>query len=142
MPHLQPSLRSNQEPQTVVVPLVLTLHRPVSRLLWKASPNLETIGTTTHENVPITTTIIGDPTLRPPLAICLRDRKGSNQVYSTIPIIIIFSLHFLSLTRPNPFLVLFIYFMFPHGNFPTPLIPINSCVHCLPPSYFLCIIFF
>ena len=49
--------------------------------------------------------------------------KGSNQVYSTIPIIIIFSLHFLSLTRPNPFLVLFIYFiMFPHDNFPTPLI--------------------
>ena len=49
--------------------------------------------------------------------------KGSNQVYSTIPVIIIFPLHFLSLTRPNPFLVLFIYFiMFPYGNFPTPLI--------------------
>ena len=47
-----------------------------------------------------------------------------------------FFLHFLSLTRPNPFLILFIHFiMFPHGNFPTPLI--SHQFLCALPSFII-----
>ena len=76
MQHLLPSLRSNQEPQTEVVHLALTLHRLASRLLRKITPNQGTIGTTIHENaLAAVTTTIGDPTLRPPLATPLRDSQ-------------------------------------------------------------------
>ena len=56
----------------MVVPFVLTPHRPVSRLPKKATPNPGTVGTTTCENSP---TIIGDPTLQQPLAIPLRNSQ-------------------------------------------------------------------
>ena len=74
MRHLLPSLRFNQEPQTEVMHLALTLHRQASRLLRKATPNQGTVGTTIHENaLAAVTTTIGNPTLRPPLATLLRD---------------------------------------------------------------------
>ena len=69
MRHLLPSPRSNQEPRTEVAHLVLTLHRPASRPLWKATPNQGTVGTTIRENAPVAVTATtGDLTLRPPLA--------------------------------------------------------------------------
>ena len=76
MRHLLPSLRSNQEPRTEVVHLVLTLHRLASRLPGKATPNRETVGTTIRENaLAAVTTTSGDPTLRPPLVTPLSDSQ-------------------------------------------------------------------
>ena len=82
MQHLLPSLRSNQEPQTEVVHLALTLHRQATRLLRKATPNQGTVGTTIRENaLAAVTTTIGDLTLRPPLATPL---LGSRRM-ATLP---------------------------------------------------------
>ena len=74
-----------------------------------------------------------------PISAHARDQIRYIQLY---PLLLFFPFIFCHSQGLTHFLFyLFILLCFHMATFPHLWFPINSCVHCLPPSYFLCIIF-